>query len=50
MIRLADVADALRYAASRGYIEERDGGYRVTWTWFRAITLFLQRKHLLATW
>ena len=50
VIRLSDVADALRYAASRGYIEERDGGYRVTWTWFRAITLFLQRKHLLATW
>lgn len=49
VLRLADVADALRYAASRGYIEEHDGGYRVTWTWFRAITLFLQRKHLLTT-
>jgi hypothetical protein len=44
---LATITDALRYAASRGYIEPYEGGYRVTWTWFRAITLFLQRKHLL---
>jgi hypothetical protein len=49
MIHLADVTDALRYATSRGYVEERDGGYRVTWTWFRTITLFLQRRHLLVT-
>jgi hypothetical protein len=49
LIRAADVDDAIRYAASRGYIEEHGGGYRVTWTWFRAITLFLQRKHLLVT-
>jgi hypothetical protein len=47
VLGLAMITDALRYAASRGYIEERDGGFRVTWTWFRAITLFLQRKHLL---
>jgi hypothetical protein len=48
MIPFADVADALRYAASRGYVEEHDVGYRITWTWFRAITTVLQRKHLLA--
>jgi hypothetical protein len=47
LLRPSDVADALRYAESRGYIEERGGGYRVTWAWFRALTLFLQRRHLL---
>jgi hypothetical protein len=49
LIRLPEVTDALRYAASRGYIEEDERGYRVTWTWLRAITLFLQRRHLLVT-
>ncbi len=47
LIRKTDVVDALRYATSRGYVESNDGLYRVTWTWFRAITLFLQRRHLL---
>jgi hypothetical protein len=49
LLRPSEVSDALRYAESRGYVEERDGGYRVTWTWFRAVTLFLQRRHLLVT-
>ena len=49
LIKANDVADALRYAMTRGYVEERDGGYQITWTWFRAITLFLQRRHLLLT-
>ncbi|MGH7270723.1 MAG: AAA family ATPase, partial [Polyangiaceae bacterium] len=44
MLDPADVADALRHAVARGYIEERDGGgYRVTWTWFRTVKTFLQR-------
>jgi hypothetical protein len=47
MLRPVDVSDALRYAAARGYLEEVDGRYRVTWTWFRAITVFLQRRHLM---
>ncbi|MGH7281034.1 MAG: AAA family ATPase [Polyangiaceae bacterium] len=47
MLRGADVGEAIRYALARGYLEEHDGGYRVTWTWFRAMTLFLQRRHLL---
>jgi hypothetical protein len=47
MLRPPDVADALRYAAARGYVEEHGDGYRVTWTWFRAMTLFLQRRHLM---
>jgi hypothetical protein len=49
MVRLPDVIDALRYTTSRGYVEAHDGGFRVTWTWLRTVTLFLQRKHLLVT-
>ncbi len=49
MLNAADVADALRYAVARGYLKEEQGHYRVTWTWFRAMTLFLQRRHLLVT-
>ena len=47
MLRPADVADAIRYALGRAYLEPHGGGYRVTWTWFRAMTVFLQRRHLL---
>jgi hypothetical protein len=42
------VADALRYAAHRGYVEVIGGRYRLSWAWFRGITNFLQRRHLLA--
>jgi hypothetical protein len=47
MLNAADVAAALRYALARGYLEERDGRYTVAWTWFRAMSLFLERRHLL---
>ena len=43
-----EVADALRHASARGYVEMVDDRYRVHWTWFRAVTRFLQRRHLLA--
>jgi len=43
----AEVADALRAAWMRGYIEDRDGLYHVDITWYRAITGILRRKHLL---
>ncbi|MFO7562742.1 MAG: AAA family ATPase [Enhygromyxa sp.] len=47
----ADVADALRFALARGWID-RVGSYgdryRVTWRWYRAITDTLRRQHLLA--
>ncbi len=49
MVRPAEVNDALRYGEARGYIAEQDGRYQVTWTWFRAVTLFLQRRHLLGS-
>lgn len=47
LLRPLEVLDALRYAQARGYVEHADGRYRVTWTWFRPATLFLQRRHLL---
>jgi hypothetical protein len=47
----ADVADALRFALARGWID-RVGSYGerycVTWHWYRAITDMLRRQHLLA--
>ncbi len=45
-----EVADALRHALRRGWIEHIDQDserYRVTWRWFRAITNMLRRQHLL---
>ena len=48
-LRSSEVTDALRYLIARGYVEESGPGYRITWTWFRAITQFLQRRHLLVT-
>ncbi|WP_394830628.1 AAA family ATPase [Pendulispora rubella] len=47
LLDAADVADTLRYALARGYVEEHGGRYTMTWTWFRAVTTFLQRRHLL---
>lgn len=43
------VSDALRYAKFRGYIVDVDGRHQITWSWFRAITRFLERRHLLAS-
>jgi AAA domain len=48
MLAPREVNDAIRYALSRGYLEENQGRYRVVWSWFRAVTTFLQRRHLLA--
>ncbi|MEM9692071.1 MAG: AAA family ATPase [Myxococcota bacterium] len=48
MLPAAQVDDALRYALARRYIEEVDGRIRIRWTWFRTITRFLARRHLLS--
>jgi hypothetical protein len=42
------VQDAVRYGGQRGYFERLEERYSIHWDWFRAITRFLQRKHLLA--
>jgi hypothetical protein len=49
MLRTPQVEDALRYGLARGYFKRDGDRYRVTWGWFRPITRFLQRHHLLAT-
>ncbi|PRQ05909.1 hypothetical protein ENSA5_00210 [Enhygromyxa salina] len=46
----ADVADALRFALARGWVDRvgvQADRYRVTWHWYRAITDMLRRQHLL---
>lgn len=47
MLEEAQVADSLRYAKTRGWVVEADGRYSLPWEWFRAVTRFLERRHLL---
>lgn len=47
-IRVSDVEDALRFGSVRGYFGHSRQGYFVKWSWFRVITRFLQRRHLLS--
>ncbi|MCB9590790.1 MAG: AAA family ATPase [Polyangiaceae bacterium] len=45
---LHQVLDAVRYADFRGYlVRDDEGRLRITWTWFRAVTRVLSRRHLL---
>ncbi len=46
-ISLDQVEDALRFGSVRGYLRYDESGYTVHWSWFRVITRFLQRRHLL---
>lgn len=48
MLRPSQVEDLLRYGTTHGYFDKADGRYSITWAWFRPITRFLQRRHLLA--
>ncbi|MBW2295151.1 MAG: hypothetical protein JRG94_23015, partial [Deltaproteobacteria bacterium] len=38
---------SIRYALQRGWIEEQDGRYRISWDWFRTVTTVLVRRNLL---
>lgn len=42
------VQSSLVLCEARGYIESKEGRYRLTWTWFRTITQSLSRQNLLA--
>lgn len=42
------ILDALRFGSRQGYFEEQTARYRITWDWFRAVTRFLERRHLVA--
>jgi hypothetical protein len=41
------VSDALRYGSVRGYFDVEGERYHINWEWFRAITRFLNRRHLI---
>jgi AAA domain len=47
MLDRQQVEDAVRYALVRRYLEQVGDRVRVRWTWFRTITRFLARRHLL---
>jgi hypothetical protein len=47
MIPMAKVQDALRYGRSHGFFERVGDKHRLSWTWYRTVTRFLQRRYLL---
>lgn len=42
----ATVTDVLRSGVQTGHLLLRDGGYHVSWDWYRALTRSLVRRHL----
>lgn len=42
-----EVKNAISHGVLRGYFLDVGGRYAVTWAWYRPITRFLQRRHLL---
>jgi len=42
------IDNAIRFALFRGWIEESDGYYQITWRWFRTINRVLIRQNLIA--
>lgn len=47
MLSCAQVEDNLEYGLARGYFLRDNNFYHITWTWFRAISRYLRRRHLL---
>ncbi|HEX5657853.1 MAG TPA: hypothetical protein VFX59_11690 [Polyangiales bacterium] len=45
----AQVRDVFQAGRSTGYLVDARGGVDVTWTWLRAVTLVLERRHLLVS-
>lgn len=41
------VLEELRAGTSRGFYEERERAFRITWKWLRAVKHLLERRHLL---
>jgi len=44
-----EAAGGLLMGVQQGWLEERDGRYRISWKWFRTVTKVLVRKNLLGT-
>lgn len=47
MLRWAEVADALRFARARGWLEGEKDAVRISHAWYRAVSTALKRQHLL---
>ncbi|MGD9842762.1 MAG: cell envelope integrity protein TolA [Steroidobacteraceae bacterium] len=47
-VALVEVDNALRYGLKSGYLELTAGRYAIVWHWYRPLTRFMQRRHLLA--
>jgi len=43
----ATIASALRFGLQRGWVEQADGFYWLSWRWYRTITRLLRRQNLL---
>jgi hypothetical protein len=46
-VPLVEVENALRYGVQCGYLTRITDRYAMTWNWYRPITRFLRRRHLL---
>lgn len=44
-----EVLQDLRFGTAQGFYEDRSGQVRVAWPWLRAVSRFLERRHLLVT-
>lgn len=44
----SEVGNAIAVALRKGWIEDVDGRYRISWDWYRTITTVLARRNLLA--
>jgi DNA-binding IclR family transcriptional regulator len=42
------VGSALHYAETRGWLEQRERDFRLSWDWYSTITRVLARQNLLA--
>ncbi|RMG96953.1 MAG: hypothetical protein D6705_09930 [Deltaproteobacteria bacterium] len=47
MLPAARVEDALRFARMHEIVRLKDGYYTVSWDWYRTLSRFLRRRHLL---
>lgn len=42
------IEDTIRYGQKVGMLEPAQQGYCITWAWYRAVTRYLHRRHLLS--
>ena len=42
------IEDTIRYGQNVGILERAEQGYSISWAWYRAVTRYLHRRHLLS--